>query len=199
MFTSKLLTIAEVGFHPQECILVTLFLTIVYRIYMILLVLQMDNHTLTLKGLFFLRLHIWLLLALWLSSEIKFFFLLSNGVLVKIRPDLLRQMQMKRKGCGRWMWVQAAGTALGRCCLALRCQMWRGFRVAEVRRVAQDCWLTCFCVFYFCSVLFFFSWFLLFLWVINAKILPSLPETAECSIQESVDVQEEEEYSWVMG
>lgn len=40
MFTTMLLTIAQVGFHPQECILVTLSLTIVYRIYIILLVLK---------------------------------------------------------------------------------------------------------------------------------------------------------------
>lgn len=33
----------------------------------------------------------------------------------------------------------------------------------------------------------------------NAKSIRSPPKTAECSIQESEDVQEEEEDSWVLG
>lgn len=43
MFTSMLLTIALVSLHPQECLLVTLFLTIVYRINIIMLVLKMET------------------------------------------------------------------------------------------------------------------------------------------------------------
>lgn len=79
------------------------------------------NRTLTFKGLFFLRLHIWLLLALWLPNQIFLFAFRRPARQDQTGP--VRQIQTKRKGCGRWMWVQAAGTALGRCC-----QVWRGFR-----------------------------------------------------------------------
>lgn len=93
----------------------------------ILLVLKMNNRILTFKGLFFLRLHIWLLLALWLWSQIEFFFLLSNGVLVKVRPDLLGRYRGRGKGvvggCGsrqRALLWEGAAWHSGE-------QMWRGF------------------------------------------------------------------------
>lgn len=64
-------------------------------------------------------------------------------------------MRVQKEGqrCGRWMWVQAAGTALERCCLLLR-----GQTVAGVHRVAQVRWCRRFylssCI-YYCSVLLF--------------------------------------------
>lgn len=171
-----------------------------YRVYIILLVLKTENRTFTFKGLFYLCLHIWLLLALWLSSQ-NLIFLFAFRHQDQTRP--VRQIQMKRKGCGRWMWVQTAGTALGRCCLARRCQTWKGFssRVGLLKftgryRIAG---FICYWVFIFAQCFFLFLWFLLSLWFIIAKMIRSPPETAECLIQESDHVQEEEEYSWVLG
>lgn len=48
MFTLMFFLQIQIGFHTQECILITLYLIILYRIYDILFVLKMEYHILTL-------------------------------------------------------------------------------------------------------------------------------------------------------